>query len=272
MGIIKRTFRTARKNIKKRYTTKQTTGKFKGKRTLNIAQMAQDVANLAQMINAEKKILSIGSANQLAVGKEIGQVNQNVSGAQAYDLTPLMPQGSGVSDRTGNSIKLHSSYFQFQAQGQANTNTAIRIRIEMWVNPGKTQDQSTIMNDLYVNNPFTGIIDYNSARNPDHFNNYRCILKRVIYLPVDQITGQTSNKQIAVPFKWNKGKGHHIRYTGTGSTNYLTDVQAGQIFLLYFADNGNTNAVASTLPGIPVAGAQTAGYIRMSYRHYFYDN
>lgn len=245
------------------------------KRTLNvpnIAGMARQVASMAQMINAEKKILSIGAANQLAVGQNVGQVNVNVSGALAFDLTPLMPTGSGVSDRTGNSIKLHSSYFQFQIQQQtSNTVAPVQVRIEMWANPAHTQDQSTILNDLYVANPFTGIIDYHSARNPDHFNDYTKIMSKVCYLPVDSLATQISTKQIAIPFKWNKGKGHHVRYTGTGSTNYLTDIQAGQVFLVYFASCGNSGAIISSL-NVPLQGASSGTTVKMSYRHYYYDN
>lgn len=265
VGFLGKVKRSASRFVKKRYGV----GK---KRSLNLGAIARDVASMATMLNAEKKILSIGAANGLAVGQPVGQVSQNATGARAFDLTPMMPQGTGVSDRTGNSIKLHSSYFQFQVQQQSSAVvTPLKIRIEMWSNPAKTQDESTILDDLYVTNPFTGIIDYNSARNPDHFNDYRKLLTRTCYLPVDSISGQLQTKQLAVPFKWNRGKGHHVRYTGTGSTNYLTDVQAGQVFLVYFCDVGNSSGTASGLNvpmQIPVTGAQ----IKMSYRHYYYDN
>jgi len=265
VGFLGKAARSAKRFVKRRYGI----GK---KRSLNVPQIARDVASLATMINAEKKILSIGSANTLAVGQNIGQVNANVSGALCFDLTPMMPQGSGVSDRTGNSIKLHSSYFQFQCQTQANTQQSIKVRIELWSNPGLVQDQAVVMSNLYVSNPFTGIIDFNSARNPDHFNDYRKLMTRTVYLPADNFAGQTMAKQLAVPFKWNRGKGHHVRYTGTGSTNYLNDVKAGQLFLLYFADCGNSNiTTASTLP-VGFAAAATAANIKMSYRHYYYDN
>jgi len=244
-------------------------------RTLNVGGMLSDakkLVNLAKSLNAEKKILSIGSANGLATGQNVGQVSQNLSGARCFDLTPLMPQGTGASDRTGNSVKLHSSYYQFQVQQQSSAVvTPLKIRIEMWSNPAKTQDESTLLSDLYVTNPFTGIIDYNSARNPDHFNNFRKIMTKVCYLPVDSITGQLQTKQFAIPFKWNRGNGHHVRYTGSGSTNYLTDVQAGQVFLVYFCDVGNISGSASTL-NVPMQVPATGATIKMSYRHYYYDN
>ena len=264
VGFVKKVKRSASRFVKKRYGI----GK---KRSLNVGQMARDVASLATMINAEKKVLSIGAANALAVGQLVGQVNINVSGALAFDLTPMMPQGSGVSERTGNSIKLHSSYFQFEARASSINNAATILRIEMWSNPGIVQDQADLLSRLYVANPFTGIIDYNSARNPDHFNDYRCIMKRTCYLPADQISGTTTTKQFAVPFSWNRKKGHHIRYTGTGSTNYLTDVKAGQVFLVYFASNSNSGATNSSL-AVPITAANTAPSIKMSYRHYYYDN
>ena len=245
------------------------------KRTLNVGGMLNDakkLVSLANMMNAEKKILSIGGANLLAVGQTVGQVNTNVSGALAYDLTPMMPQGSGVSDRTGNSIKLTSSYFQFEVRQAIANNSATVVRIEMWSNPGIVQDQADLLSRLYVANPFTGIIDYNSARNPDHFNDYRCLTRKTCYLPADQISGTVTTKQFAVPFKWNRGKGHHVRYTGTGSTNYLTDVKAGQFFIVYFSSNGNSNTVTASSLSVPITAINTAPLIKMSYRHYYYDN
>lgn len=265
VGFVKKFARSAKRAVKSRYGI----GK---KRSLNVGQMASDVARLATMINAEKKILSIGAANTLATGQVVGQVDFNSTGIRVFDLTPMMPQGSGVSDRTGNSIKLHSSYYQFQVNTQTNVNTAIKLRIEMWSNPSIVQDSADLLARLYVANPFTGLIDYNSARNPDHFNDYRKLYTKVVYLPADQISGQLATKQLAIPFRWNKGKGHHVRYTGTGSTNPLTDVKSGQFFLIYLADNGNSNAVASTLTNIPVTGALTGLNVKMSFRHYYYDN
>jgi len=265
--FIRNTAKAIKRTVKKRYNI----GKKK-KGGLNVAQLASDVAKMAQMINAEKKILSIGSANALASGQPVGQVSQNATGARAFDLTPLMGQGLGVSDRTGNSIKVHSSYFQFQIQQQSSAVvTPLKVRIELWSNPGLVQDETTILNNLYVTNPFTQVIDYNSARNPDHFNNYRKLMTRTCYLPVDSITGQIQTKQLAVPFLWNKGKGHHVRYTGSGSTNYLNDVQSGQVFLLYFCDVGNSSGTASTL-NVPMLVPVTGATIKMSYRHYYYDN
>ena len=238
----------------------------------NISSMARQVASMASMINAEKKILSIGSSNTLATGVVVGQVDQNVSGMRCFDLTPMMPQGTGASDRTGNSIKLHSSYFQFQVQNQTAVATAQRITIELWSNPSKTIDSANVPADLYVANPFSTVIDATSARNPDHFNDYRCILRKTVYLPPDNITGQLATRQIAVPFKWNKGKGHHVRFTGSGYTNYLTDVQSGQTLLIYKCDNGNSSTGTASTLNIPVTAINTGAVVRMSYRHYYYDN
>ena len=265
VGFVRKLARSAKRAVKSRYGI----GK---RRSLNVGQMATDVARLATMINAEKKILSIGVANTLATGQLVAQVNQNSSGAAAFDLTPLLPQGSGASDRTGNSIKLHSSYFQFQVQQQGN-NTAqpIKVRIEMWSNPSIVQDPADLLARLYVTNPFTQIIDYNSARNPDHFNDYRRIMLKTCYLTVDQIGTQIQTKQFAVPFRWNRGKGHHVRYTGTGFTNPLTDVKAGQFFLVYFADTGNLSSLTSTL-NVPQQQGLSGATVKMSYRHYYYDN
>jgi hypothetical protein len=245
-------------------------------RTLNVGGMLTDakkLVSLANMLNAEKKILSIGAGNILATGQIVGQVNQNITGATAYDITPMMPQGSGVSDRTGNSVKLHSAYYQFQVQQQsASVQTPLNIRIEMWSNPGITQDPADLLGRLYVPNVFTGIIDYNSARNPDHYNDYRCIMRKTVHLPVDSLAGQLMTKQFAVPFKFNRGKGHHIRYTGSGYTNPLTDVKAGQFFMVYFCSVGNLNPTLVSTLNVPVTAVSTGAQIKFSSRTFYYDN
>ena len=238
----------------------------------NIGSMARQVASMASMINAEKKIYNLAAANQLSTGQVVGQVDFNSTGIRVFDITPMMPQGSTASDRTGNSIKLHSSYYQFQVNTQSAVNTAIKLRIEMWANPGLVIDATALLDKLYVINPFTGLIDYNSARDPDHFNDFRKLYSKTVYLPADQITGQLATKQFAIPFKWNKGKGHHVRYTGSGSTNPLTDIQAGQFFMVYLADNGNSNAVASTLTTIPVTTGLSGVQVKFTNRTYYYDN
>jgi hypothetical protein len=265
VGFVKKVKRSASRFVKKRYGV----GK---KRSLNVGQMARDVASLATMINAEKKIYNLGNANVLSTGQVVGQVDYNSTGIRVYDITPMMPQGSGASDRTGNSIKLHSSYYQFQVNTQTGVNSAIKMRIEMWANPGLVIDSTNLLDKLYVSNPFTGLIDYNSARNPDHFNDFRKLYTKTVYFPADNITGQFATKQFAIPFKWNRGKGHHVRYTGTGYTNPLTDLKSGQFFMVYFADSGNSNAVQSTLTTIPIIGALSGLQVKFTNRSYYYDN
>lgn len=244
-------------------------------RTLNvpaIGNMARQVVSMASQLNAEKKIYNLGAGNQLSTGQVVGQVDYNSTGIRVYDITPLMQQGVGVGDRNGNSIKLHSSYFQFQVNTQSAVNTAIKFRVEMWLNPGLPIDATSLLDKLYVPNVFSNLQDWMSPRNPDHFNDFRKLYTKTVYLPADQITGQLATKQFAIPFKWNRGKGHHVRYTGSGYTNPVTDIKAGQIFMIYFADNGNSNAVNSTLTTIPVTTALTGVQVKFAQRTYFYDN
>lgn len=263
---MKRVASNAKRAVVKRYGLGR-------KQSLNPARMAKDVARLAMMINAEKKIFSIGSANVLATGQNVGQVNINATGALAFDLTPLIGQGQTADSRNGNSIKLHSTFLQFQLGQQGNANTGMRVRVELWKTGGMIEDVAQLLNRLYVPSPFSTVIDYNSARNPDHYNNYQLIRKKVIYLKPDSISGAPMNAYVKMPIKWNGGKGHHIRYTsGTITNNPLTDLQAGQFFMVYFADNGNSNLASSSTLNVPVQISASGAVVRMSYRHYFYDN
>ena len=264
--FIRNTGRAIKRTIKKRYNigTKKRGG-------INVGQIARDVANMATMINAEKKYISSTQqeAQTLVV---VGQFDYNSTGIRVRDLCPIPAQGNTVADRQGNSIKLHSTYLQFQIYQQLNTSSPIKFRVELWQSNNLTVDTSLVLPLLYNTNPFTGIIDFHSSRNPDHMIHFTKVGQKTRSLNPDQLTGQIMVDQFSMPIKWNKGKGRHIRYTGASNTNYLTDVQSGQIFLIYLASNGNSNAVASTNAQAIIQTPLTGITMRMSYRHYFYDN
>ena len=235
-------------------------------------RMVKDVARVVSMVNAEKKYVTYPVASFA-----VGQLANNSSGARQFDVTPLMSQGTDVSSRNGNSIKICSSFFQFQVQQQSSTvTTAIKLRVELWLAKGvplgafASTGNAAPITDLYEPSVFSGVIDMTSTRQPDHFQDYRLIASRTIQVPGDQVSGgDIQAKTFTMPIKWNRGKGHHIRYSGV--SNSSADIGNGQIFMVFRADIGNRDTTAST-KDVPLTAATTGLTVKMGYKHWFYDN
>lgn len=263
MVFLKKYGRKAKKYVKKRYNVG---GKRKLKNA-NTGQIASDVMKLMAMVNAEKKIYTLALQSN-----NIAQANVNLTGTQCIDVTPMMGEGVDQFTRNGISVKLHSQLWQFQIFQQAGALSANKFQVELWYNLGPTRDQASILTDLYEPSIFSGIIDMTSTRNPDHFKDYRLLRKVTRTLKDPAYSGDISNSTFTIPIKFNRGKGHHIRYTGTGFTNYLNDVQSGQIVIVLRAENGNrSTATASTLP-IAVTALSTGMTVKWANKTWFYDN
>lgn len=259
-GLVRR----AGTAVKKRYTSKSGGARY--------GRMVKDVARVVSMVNAEKKYVSYPVASFA-----VGQLANNSSGARQFDVTPLMSQGTDVSSRNGNSIKICSSFFQFQVNQQSSTiTTGIRLRVELWLVKGiplgafASTGSSAPLTDLYEPSVFSGVIDMTSTRQPDHFQDYRLIASRNCYVPGDQVAGgDIQAKTFTMPIKWNRGKGHHIRYNGT--SNSSADIGNGQIIMCFRADIGNRDTTAST-KDVPLTAASSGLIVKMGYKHWFYDN
>ena len=263
MGFRK-TIRGAKKYVKKRYNV----GGKKQLRNINSAAIVDDVMKLMAMVNAEKK-----SDEQSILTFNVGQVNANVgTGAICQDITPMMAEGADQFQRNGISVKLHSMFIQAQISQQSSGTIANSLILELWYQNGHTEDQTAALNNIYLPSIFSGVIDSTSTRNPDHMSDYTRFFQRKITLPYDQVSGVSTTKTLSFPIKFNKGKGRHIRYTGSGSTNYLTDVQNGQILLILRAENGNQNATTASTAPVVVTAANTGILMRTSWKTWFYDN
>ena len=261
--VFKKAFRAGKKFVKKRYNVG---GKRKLKNA-NTGAIVADVMKLMSMVNAEKKIYQLSLQTQY-----VGQVNVNSTGAICLDVTPMMGEGADQFQRNGISIKLHSQLWQFQISTEVFAQIANRVHIEFWYNTGTVLSQATLLTNVYDPSIFSGVIDMTSTRNSDHFGEYRLLRKHTAVLKEQSIAGAISNSTFQIPIKFNRGKGHHIRYTGIGSTNYLTDVQNGQIFMIIRADNGNASGTtASTLPVNPT-GASTGAKCVFANKTWYYDN
>lgn len=262
MGI-KKFVSKAKKYVKKRYNV----GGKRPAKSVNTAQITADVMKLMSMVNAEKKLNNIGT-----ISSPVGQVAGNITGTLCLDVTPMMAEGADQFTRNGISIKLHTQLWQIQLSQQSGATCANTFTFELWLNKGPVLDQATLLAQVYDPSVFSGVIDITSTRNPDHFKDYQLIRKIKRKLTDPSYAGDLTNTTFTVPVKFNRGKGHHIRYTGTGSTNYLTDVQAGQIFIICRADNGNRHAVnISTLP-VAIKALNTGITFNWAVKTWYYDN
>lgn len=252
-----------RKAIKKRYTTK--TGGAK------VRQMAKDVMYLKSVLNPEKKRQS---QNSLADGGNlvVGQVLGNADGAFSMVALPTISTGTGIAARTGSSVKLHSSIWQFNFNQMSSGTNPIKLILEFWMITDKPYDTSSeFFLEKYDVNPFIGtpfVRDYNALYDPDNYMKGKCIAKRIITVPGDDLSGQSRQTNLLVPIKYNRGQGHHLRYAGSSDT-----LSAGQIILTIRANRGNAStAIVSTMTGIMDGAINTGINLQYNAIHYYYDN
>lgn len=236
----------------------------KGK--ISSTRLIKDVQMMKALLNVEKKRVVNYSTSGASL---IGQVNGNSSGHYLVDVTPLPPQGTGYNQRTGNSIKWCSSHYDIQLVQQSNTNSPLKIKYYFVKVLGTPYSGMSAVVPQFINfNPFvTGgtVYDYNSARNPDYFKDFKVVKSGTIYMAPDPQSATTMIKTLKLGFKLDN---HHVRWSVDNST-----LSQGQIFLLMVADNGNINAsTVSTLGGIPNTNSQTGVIFNYIRTDYFVDN
>lgn len=231
--------------------------------TKGVPQLAKDVLMMKRMLNAEKKRVTVGTANT-----SFGQVNANVSAYIASDITPVPAQGLTASTRTGASIKLTSAYLKFQVYHQSSTTQPVKIRIIIAKTLGIPEsNMTTFFQQCWAPNAFLSstIYDFNSQPNPDYFRAYKTIASRTLTIPADQISNVNMIKDIAIPLRF---KNHHIRFNADTTT-----VSAGQIVMWVVADCGNiSSGSSSTVTPIAVSGTSTGLIMNTNFQWYYYDN
>nr|WAE42348.1 MAG: capsid protein [Cressdnaviricota sp.] len=258
LTYAKKTYNKAKKVVKKRYFS------GKGYSKPKMVQMAKDVSMLKGLVNAEKKRYIINSTTPLLVA----QLNGNSSGNAILDVTPIPTEGVTYSTRNGASIKLHSALFRFQIYQQVNRISPMKLKFYLFYVKGLPQSTGSM--NLLVANPFISgaINDYNSNRNVDFFGEYQIIKTWTVSLKDENVANDTTIKEIQIPIKFNKGKGHHIRFNGDNNS-----VANGQIALFMVGDSGNISAVTvSTITPVPITGLLTGCNINYNFTYYYYDN
>lgn len=256
--IAKKTGRYALGKAKKRYISKK--GGLKMKKIYN------DVMVMKKMLNAEKKHLTTDIENAF-----VGQVSQNQSGHYIQDVSPSPLQGTGFSNRIGQSIKHVSSHyvFQFQRQNSISNPAACRLKIQFVYVVG--QPYGTITNAIgpfIKTNPFVdggSIYDLHSERRPEYFKDFRVLRTKYVYFPENNQANQAIIKTVKIGVKMPEN--FHVKWQGNTTTQTV-----GQVFMLITSDIGNSSGVASTLDDVPVTAAGTGTTFDWFVTHYWYDN
>jgi len=247
-GGIRKVAKYGAKRVYKRYA--------KG----GIARVVSDVARLKALVNVEKKYIDQGYDNV------VGQCNGNALATTALDITPILTQGVGVNQRTGQSIKLTSMTCYIAVNMQSAQTVPCKIRFEMWKIIGNPQTSLTnVITECYDANPITTIVDYLSVRDPNFYSDFKRIGSKTITFPGAEYAGNTLRQKT---IRFNIKLNHHVRYNGATTT--LTD---GQMVLMAFAEAGNVSTTTvSTLPFVYGTGINTGFNYQLSNRYYYVDN
>lgn len=248
----RRAWKAGKRFVKKRYLSKG-----------GMKNVIKDVAMIKKIVNSEKKYFNYKSTSAVAVG----QVSGNSNAGLYLDTTPLPTQGSTRSTRNGASIKLASQYYRFQIVQQSATSSPIRIRIQLYqvIGAANNINVGVAQGEIYSSNPFNGLVDFNSARNPDYFRDYKLLRQKFITLPTDPQASSLMLKELAFGMKF---KSHHVRFSGDSQT-----VTQGQLILCVQCDNGNcSTTTASTTANIPNTIINSGITVQWTIDSYFYDN
>lgn len=250
--LLRRLTATAGRVLKKRYAPRG---------TLRVGRIARDVAMLKSLVNVEKKRYT-----QTYTYDFLGQVNGAGGGAYIADLTPLIAQGTGASQRTGNSVKMTGCYFQGQIIQQSSAIDSNIVSIEVWFH--KTREVpmslSSTGNEIYQNSPFSNQIDIISRRNQDYFSDYVCLRKKRVVVRADtySATNILRNATFNLGMKMNR----HLRWNDAGT------LVNGQFFLLVRCQSGNGSSTTASTANIPHQGTNTGLKFALDQITYYVDN
>jgi len=236
MAFIKRAKRYAKKA--KRVVYKTVKARYVHKGGANINQIAKDVMMLKHLVNVEKKRFDLGITSNVGVGQLSGA---GVSGQFSTVITPFPVEGITGNTRIGNSIKLVSGCLDMQFSQQSVAVNEVKLRWVIVCKPDNNANPSasTSIAQFYDPNPFSGVNDYHSSRDPEYFTSMRIIKSGVVTLRQDGVTSGQSIKQIKVPLKFN----HHLKFNTDGSTITTKN----QFYLFVTASAGDIAAFTGAL-------------------------
>lgn len=241
---VKKAVRVVGRTAGKRWLTK---GK---KKSLNYNAIIKDVQMLKHLVNIEKKRFDITQSTVVNVGQLFGA---GVSGQFASAVTPYPIEGVAQGQRVGNSIKLVSACMDIQFQQQSAAVNNIKVKYYLICRPdnSSTLSPGSTIAQFFEPNPFSGVNDYYSARDPEYFTNFKVIKSGTVTLKQDSITSGMSIVQRRIPLKLNL----HLKF----NTDSSTTTTKNQLYLLAVASAGDVSA-------------STGVAMQYNIRYYYTDN
>jgi len=229
--------------LKKRYVAKSGDYKYN--------QMFKDVMMLKNMVNAEKKNADITDTTQYG----FAQNNGLASGAIQFSIVPTMAQGIGEDNRIGDSVKIVSMVFQAEVQTNSFfTLQDTRYKIYIVRQNANPAGATLAIGDFLEPNVFSGVIDYNSNRNYQHFTDFEVL--GVINGKLGQNQNDSINQVRKNQHKIARKVDFHIRYE-KGTNNIIQN----QVYAFAVADSGDRQV-----------GGTNIIKLQYSTKFYFYDN
>lgn len=264
---IKKTYMKAKKTaygergVKGRYYR---VGAVKG-----LQNLAKDVEMIKNRLNVEKKHKDVDVTTS-----SIGQVNQNLDGVLALDVTPSVDQGTGEQQRVGNSLKLTGMTFPMSFTQQINCMGDRKVRVSLLrvrsSDNGVTPTEA--LQEVWETNPLNGLRDFNAPRAYRNSKNdgIAIIRQQTYYVkgpeigsPGNNVDAERNVKTCRLSLKLED----ILRFDEDGHSS-----PDGIRYILIFQCNaGNLSSLASTTD-VPVTDGSTGLVLRLGQRNWWVDN
>jgi hypothetical protein len=241
---VKKAYKKGTRYAKKRY--------FKGKGYSNpkIQTMARDVMRLKSMINAEKQ----NATSLVTTEYPLAQFNGvSSSGLQEINLMPTISQGISEDQRKGDSLKICSWALKIHAYTNGgDTFNGCNYRFYVLREPNNPNSLGNLADNFLETNQFSGVIDYHSNRDYQHFKDYIVMGTVSGKFKAPENTTLSGNK--ANTHTLARKQEFHIRYD-KGTTNIINN----PIRLLAVASDGDRSG-------------NNKIFFKYSFKVYYYDN
>lgn len=235
-----------RKNIIKPYFSKK-----KGRGRKNRMNLVKELTAIKKMINAEKQNAESFSASSIPLAQYF---TSGTTGAQVLNIMPTISQGVSEDQRKGDTIKVCSFCLKLAVENSGNdTVSDMRYKFYVVAQPTNPKSDSGTLSQFFEPSTFSGVEDYNSNRDYQHFKDYvvlGVINGRLAPNTNDSVTQvRTNNHTLA------RKREFHIRWVKGNATA----INNNSIHLLAVCSDGDR----STSDQI---------FFRYSFKLYYYDN
>lgn len=235
----------------------------------SVAKIAKDLMWVKSRLNAEKKFID----NVLETEGAIGQVNGNGAGFRDLNVMPIINQGTGESNRVGNSIRATGMVIHCNFIKQQGAIGNRRIKVMLVKCKEKTNSVATDILDV---NPLTGHVDYHSNLDYTELKDktYQIIATKYVNLKsngqLGQVSGDINEEKEAntATLKFAVKLNDVIRYEGDGDG----DPANMRYRLVFVMDNGNAGIAGNTQNGVFIQTPLSGCLFQVHRRFWYVDN